>query len=58
MPEYPEQLTDDERRSTELLTDYQLRKEFAENNAKEFAGTQTALDFGKMLSKNMALRLT
>ena len=51
MPEYPEQLTDDERRSTELLTDYQLRKEFAENNAKDFAGTQTALDFGKMLSE-------
>ncbi|MGP9597424.1 MobA/MobL family protein [Psychrobacter sp. AOP29-E1-4] len=51
MPEYPEQLSDDERRSTELLTDYQLRKEFAEHHAKDFSGTQTALDFGKMLSK-------
>ncbi len=51
MPEYPEQLSDEASQSTELLTDYQLRKEFAENNAKDFSGTQTALDFGKMLSK-------
>lgn len=51
MPEYPEQLSDEASQSTELLTDYQLRKEFAEHNAKDFSGTQTALDFGKMLSK-------
>lgn len=51
MPEYPKPLTEQEEESIELVTDYKLRKEFAENNAKEFAGTQTALDFGKMLSE-------
>lgn len=51
MPEYPEQLSEEASQITELLTDYQLRKEFAEHNAKDFSGTQTALDFGKMLSK-------
>ena len=51
MPEYPKALTEQEEESIELVTDYKLRKEFAENNAKEFAGTQTALDFGKMLSE-------
>lgn len=51
MPEYPKPLTEQEEESIELVTDYKLRKEFAENSAKEFAGTQTALDFGKMLSE-------